>query len=481
MTIAGEHWVSLYTSGFPGTLGAALVERIPAAIADGNPTIAAIRRLHRQFAAPRDVPIAAAEPDAAAGVTPAPAEVIMRAMTLRIGGYFTEAAAVCDAVADAPVPVFETLDDSVRHAYAFYYLHIGITYLLADRVGEATMLLRRAHTAGRGMFVERDAAGKLALTYAARGVSTDAQRWIEEEQHHPPLPGKSETLVRPAGVIAAALVALDRLDPDAALNMLTELRTPADHEEFWAFALYVHGHHALLTGMPADGLRHIEAELQRYPTLYGGVSGLLLDVVRADLNLALGHLDRARHLIAGSTHPLTAPVRARACLLRDDPAGAEALVHHYSADPECGPRVSMELAVLGAAAACALGHRTEARRHLDRASVLSRQTGTVRPWTMVPSSLARELTSLGIDFPVALERMVGEFVVFPVALPLVRLTPRERVILDALVSGGSAATIADAEFVSVNTVKTQLRSLYKKLGVRSRRDALATARSLGPH
>ncbi len=88
--IVDEHWTTLYTGGFLDTLGAALVERIPAEIADTHPTSRAIRRLHRQFSAPRDVPVVTAEPDVADGIGPEPAEVVMRAVMLRIDGRFLE-------------------------------------------------------------------------------------------------------------------------------------------------------------------------------------------------------------------------------------------------------------------------------------------------------------------------------------------------------------------------------------------------------
>jgi LuxR family maltose regulon positive regulatory protein len=39
----------------------------------------------------------------------------------------------------------------------------------------------------------------------------------------------------------------------------------------------------------------------------------------------------------------------------------------------------------------------------------------------------------------------------------------------------SSAAIAAEEVVSVNTVKTQLKSLYRKLGVSSRDEAIAVA------
>ncbi|MCR8695274.1 helix-turn-helix transcriptional regulator [Rhodococcus pyridinivorans] len=45
----------------------------------------------------------------------------------------------------------------------------------------------------------------------------------------------------------------------------------------------------------------------------------------------------------------------------------------------------------------------------------------------------------------------------------------------SLLAGYIISTIATSQFVSVNTVKTQLRSLYRKLGVHTRVDAVAAA------
>lgn len=338
LDIVDEHWTALYTGGFLDTLGAALVERIPAEIADTHPAIKAIRRLHRQFSAPRDVPVVTAEPDVAVGIGPEPAEVVMRAMMLRLDGQFLEAAKVCDAASRHPLPVFDELDEHIRHAYAFYYLHVGITYLLVDRANHATAMFRRAHVAGAGTFVERDAAGKLALTCALEGTMIDGRSWIDEERRHPPLPGDSEKLVRTAGCVAAALVALDEFEPDTALDILTELGTPTDNEEFWAHVLYTRGRHALLTGMPTDGLRFIESHLQRYSTLRtDGFSATLIKPVLADLHLACGNFDQAEDLIASPTawnHPMQGldPVptwsRDHSTNLRSGPGSEACLVVH---------------------------------------------------------------------------------------------------------------------------------------------------------
>ncbi|MCB1298824.1 MAG: response regulator transcription factor [Microthrixaceae bacterium] len=61
----------------------------------------------------------------------------------------------------------------------------------------------------------------------------------------------------------------------------------------------------------------------------------------------------------------------------------------------------------------------------------------------------------------------------------VTLSPRENIVLTALVTHRSARDIAEELVVSPHTVKSQLQSLYRKLGVSSRRSALAVAFELG--
>jgi LuxR family maltose regulon positive regulatory protein len=67
----------------------------------------------------------------------------------------------------------------------------------------------------------------------------------------------------------------------------------------------------------------------------------------------------------------------------------------------------------------------------------------------------------------------------PNAAPAVALTARELEVLRELPNLNTVDEIADVLFVSVNTVKTHLRSLYRKLQVGSRRAAVAEARRLG--
>lgn len=60
-----------------------------------------------------------------------------------------------------------------------------------------------------------------------------------------------------------------------------------------------------------------------------------------------------------------------------------------------------------------------------------------------------------------------------------RLTPREREVLRALGNGRSAASIAEESFVSLSTVRSQIRSVLVKLGVTSQLAAVALAHEAG--
>ena len=64
--------------------------------------------------------------------------------------------------------------------------------------------------------------------------------------------------------------------------------------------------------------------------------------------------------------------------------------------------------------------------------------------------------------------------------PVVRptLSPREREVLNELARGSTYADIAANLFVSENTIKTHVSSLYGKLSVGRRSEALAVARNL---
>jgi two-component system, NarL family, nitrate/nitrite response regulator NarL len=61
--------------------------------------------------------------------------------------------------------------------------------------------------------------------------------------------------------------------------------------------------------------------------------------------------------------------------------------------------------------------------------------------------------------------------------PFERLTAREQAVLGALMEGLSAEVISERDFVSITTVRSQIRSILSKLGVSSQLAAVALARA----
>ena len=63
--------------------------------------------------------------------------------------------------------------------------------------------------------------------------------------------------------------------------------------------------------------------------------------------------------------------------------------------------------------------------------------------------------------------------------PFEQLTTRERSVLAALVQGYAAEEIAETQFVALTTVRSQIRAILRKLGVRSQLAAVAHANRVG--
>ena len=60
-----------------------------------------------------------------------------------------------------------------------------------------------------------------------------------------------------------------------------------------------------------------------------------------------------------------------------------------------------------------------------------------------------------------------------------RLSTRELAVVRYLPSRLSSAEIAGHLYISLNTLKTHLRSIYRKLGVEGRREAIEKAKEQG--
>lgn len=510
-----QNFDTLYTRDYPTTMADQVLARVPEQLVVDDPVLSRTREVHLKFATPRDalgdatgerIAVAhesAGAGDVNAGVSTEPElatriDLVFQTIELRVKGRFDEAAIASAPAIGWPVPGSDGLSTEDRDSWGFANVHIGLSLMMVGRFGEAVTALRRAHHVSAEPFIRRDAAGKLALANIFLDDRDEAERWLAEERRYPSLPAATEILIRPAGDVAAALLALDRVDPRAAMDILYDLGVPADREELWGFILYAWGQLALVSGAAAKGLRAIDKAMLRFAAMrdHGAVVGPLLDAVGADLHLMRGRADRAADLMAGASHPLTAPVRARVLLAADNHDAALSFARAALSDQRTTMRGSVELELVAAAASLLAGDRPEAERFLNSAVSTSQLTGVYRPFWSLPDQMGQQLAALRADFPVDARTNSSGFatsVPGPIGAdvsalstqrpsrapsPVEQLTKRELAVLRDLATGCTIRQIAERHFVSVNTIESQVRSVYRKLSARSREEALVVARRL---
>jgi LuxR family maltose regulon positive regulatory protein len=231
---------------------------------------------------------------------------------------------------------------------------------------------------------------------------------------------------------------------------------------------------------------------QRAPLLYREILAH-----QAQLHLAVGDLAAARRWSATRAHyaaelPATqheheALLDARLLIAQGQAEEALRQLEHLRAEARaCGRiRSELEIQVLAALAhaaredveaagaalrtALALAHACGYQRlFLDEGDALAAPLRTILPTLRQPRLRAY---AQALAQTLAAERLGPE-------LPD-PLSPQEQRVLGLLAAGNTNPEIARELVVSINTVKTQLKQIYRKLGVGSRHEARAAARRLG--
>lgn len=150
-------------------------------------------------------------------------------------------------------------------------------------------------------------------------------------------------------------------------------------------------------------------------------------------------------------------------------------------DRAAHPRTVVEATTIAALAAGARDEQDVVRRWVSEALDIAGATGTTAPLLQAGPRLGpllqRNLSELGERMAAALEVLdrtrptgAGELVE--------PLTDREMEVLVHLPTLMSNAEIASGLYLSVNTVKTHLKAVYRKLGVEGRRQAVVRGREL---
>ncbi len=138
----------------------------------------------------------------------------------------------------------------------------------------------------------------------------------------------------------------------------------------------------------------------------------------------------------------------------------------------------IELLALKSVAASGAAGPDEAQRWLAEALELAEGEGYIRLFLDFGPPMIRLLEE-GTDHASYRRSLLNVVAPARQASAAAELSGREVEVLQTLLDGLSNQEAADRLFVSVNTVKTHLKSIYAKLGVTSRVQAIARARELG--
>lgn len=325
----------------------------------------------------------------------------------------------------------------------------------ADRLDDA---IRAAADRGAGpAWTHADAGALVALVLALRGevkralvVRNEALRWAE--------PGVGR-LIQPVSALVAALTDAQRGQPvsRADVESLTSV--------YASWVVRACARTVLGCRSPESGVYGLDPQQAHHPFVGRVLVALgALDVV-----------DRTGHAVSVGGDAEHAVRHARRCLEHGSTHAAGLSALSAMSVPDAHSRTATEAAVIVAAVE---GTTHAVHAALERAAAALTWAPFVTHRSRIRPHVERAARNPGPHQVVAIRvlELVDDHGAEPVIAPL---TDREHAVLRLLPTMMSNEEIASALYLSVNTVKTHLRALYRKLGVNRRRDAVVRARGIG--
>lgn len=325
-------------------------------------------------------------------------------------------------------------------------------------------------------FAGANAAANIAMLAAGQGHHELAHTWLDRVDGYAAVPPQIEHLTLLGAKVARAQLAVDNLDRKTAMAHLVDVGQGSDEVELWPFVAAVYASFDAAFNEPSVGLERLKSSAFSHDhnleqsTIAGRWlfrSYLDLLVESGEVNIAVQLADRAgRHVIT------MAPI-ARANLIAGRHSEAARLASRAMRRTALSSRDALELRLLLSVALFRLGRKEEAADSFG--SALRMHLPIERP-----GAYAR-FASDELD---ALMRLVGQS---PEHRPpswqketqMVALTKSETRVLRLLAENQSTPQIATLTGLSVNTVRTHAKSIYRKLGASSRGEVLLQAERRG--
>lgn len=412
-----------------------------------------------------------------------PAErVLLRtieSVAMRLTGRIGAATRAADEAFGLLSSMSEAQLEELGRNRATVYNHVGTTFFYSGRGEEAAYCFR--HSAA---LVATGLAGGLqglASLAALRALAGDMPEAVDAA-------AEARSAVWPEGWIGGytgslyqvgeSIIALEAKDIDRAESHLRVLDPHRRTIEHWSLLAWLETVILLERHEPERAMLRL-ATIEREQRERRAASAFQLS--RIGLTRSLAAL--ASGDLAGASKALTIvrgdPIRVMVARARAWVAAGESerALSVLAAAPDDAPRSSRaNLEYLGLRAAAVAMEGGLGPEPLERVVDLLDDRGQRLALAFVPvpgleALLGVARTSADARVAERVESALGERLI-PAVTRRPRLTPRERVVASQLALDGSTASIAEALSVSENTVKSQLRSLYRKLGVTTRAEAL---------
>ncbi|MGV8852173.1 MAG: LuxR C-terminal-related transcriptional regulator [Rhodoglobus sp.] len=318
-----------------------------------------------------------------------------------------------------------------------------------------------------------------ALTYVSRAESAGASLALRSSRFNAP------------ALLTELLITVTQQGADAAEGKRDRVQESIIDSEWEPLGLYAQAYVELFIGNAHDGLDLLRSSLHALdewqPT---GFVATEIGGLRAAAFLQLGDPGAAWDVLAQLTatqHHTVCPNRLVAHLrfVTGDFRGALDAVHDCEALGDAhSSRTLADVFLIKAAALFCLGNEEKSDVAFDRSLRISARNRMHSPFRLVPSETVQAMLtraavrSQPLEVSALVKRLDGLTVILRPQDSL-SLSDRERSIARELVRGSNPTQIGEDLYISVNTVKSHLKNIYRKLGVTSRSEAIHKARELG--
>ncbi|NKG20036.1 helix-turn-helix transcriptional regulator [Paeniglutamicibacter terrestris] len=401
---------------------------------------------------------------------------MLETVNLRMSGLYIEAGT---AAARLRATLHRGLDAQRLNPalVALTELQAGISLYLAGKDSEARQAYESgfhwAQISGKAVLLA-DVTGKLALLNVLEGDSAAAARWLAEHDATIGDVSCGRGLVARCATMARAYLALARLDYEGFEQTMDVLPPKPDHDEFWPVQAQQLALQKINVGNFEAAKTLISSlRAERRYTAASPLARRLFDDTLMLVEILQGGVMR-RGGGAENRDPLLV---ALGHLLNGNPDAALAALEDVPVTPGLRRRGNLAL-YLDLAARNPQGLTPELVQRLQRlhqeSGVLYELSilGMVPGWSEVGRSVVLE--------PEEFQRLGYALDLAPAPMPKRPvLSAREQEVLRQLRAGMSRRQIAEAGYRSENTVKTQMRSLYRKLEASDMEHALDNARAWG--